>query len=203
MSCEPVSPTSSVNDRRAAEVIHRVRRLLKKTDFISVPLALNDLVANTIGLVANEARLHAVTIQFFPAPKLPVAHGDIIQIQKVILNLLTNAISAAASVGASTSKVTVWTSSATAPHIELGVHDSGKGILEADLSRVFEPFFTTKVDGLGIGLAISHTIVDAHGGRLLVENGPAGGATFRVHLRTDRNRRHPAAQPLSSGVEVV
>ena len=186
MSCEPVSPTSSVNDRRAAEVIHRVRRLLKKTDFISVPLALNDLVANTIGLVANEARLHAVTIQFFPAPKLPVAHGDIIQIQKVILNLLTNAISAAASVGASTSKVTVWTSSATAPHIELGVHDSGKGIAKADLGRIFEPFFTTKLDGLGMGLAISHAIIETHGGRLLVENDPAGGAIFRVHLRIDQ-----------------
>jgi two-component system, LuxR family, sensor kinase FixL len=87
--------------------------------------------------------------------------------------------------------------------VELGVHDTGKGIRDADLGRVFEPFFTTKVDGLGMGLAISHTIVDAHGGRLLVENGPAGGATFRVHLRTDCNRRHPAAQPLGSGVELV
>jgi signal transduction histidine kinase len=73
------------------------------------------------------------------------------------------------------------------------VHDSGKGIPEADLGRVFEPFFTTKVDGLGMGLAISHTIVDAHGGQLLVENDPAGGAIFRVHLRTDGHRRHPGA----------
>ena len=83
------------------------------------------------------------------------------------------------------------------------MHDTGKGIPDADLGRVFEPFFTTKVDGLGMGLAISHTIVDAHGGLLLVENGPGGGATFRVHLGTDRNRRHPAAQPLGSGVELV
>ena len=89
--------------------------------------------------------------------------------------------------------MTVWTTAATAPYVELGVHDSGKGIPEADLGRVFEPFFTTKVDGLGMGLAISHTIVEAHGGRLLVENDPAGGAIFRVHLRTDGNRRHPGA----------
>jgi two-component system sensor kinase FixL len=89
--------------------------------------------------------------------------------------------------------VTLWTAVATAPYVELGVHDSGKGILEADLSRVFEPFFTTKVDGLGMGLAISHTIVEAHRGRLLVENDPAGGAIFRVHLRADGHRRHPEA----------
>jgi signal transduction histidine kinase len=89
--------------------------------------------------------------------------------------------------------VTVWTAVKPAPYVELGVHDSGKGIPDADLGRVFEPFFTTKVDGLGMGLAISHTIVEAHGGRFLVENDPAGGATFRVHLRIDANRRHPEA----------
>jgi signal transduction histidine kinase len=100
------------------------------------------------------------------------------------LNLLTNAITAAANGGAPTRKVTVWTTDATAPYLELGVHDSGKGIAEGDLGRIFEPFFTTKLDGLGMGLAISRTIVEAHRGRLLVENDPTGGATFRLRLRT-------------------
>ncbi|MGH7389259.1 MAG: ATP-binding protein [Candidatus Rokuibacteriota bacterium] len=176
------------DDQRASEVIRRMRRLLRKTDFVRMPLALNDLAANTIGLVANDAVLHAVSIQFVPAPDLPVAYGDTVQIQQVILNLLTNAITAAANGGASTRTVTVWTSVAAAPYVELGVHDSGKGIAEADLGRIFEPFFTTKPDGLGMGLAISHTIVEAHGGRLLVENDPAGGAIFRVHLGTDQPR---------------
>jgi signal transduction histidine kinase len=176
------------DDRRAAEVLRRVRRLLKKTDLVSVPLVLSDLAADTIKLVAHEALLHGVTIQFFPAPASPVACGDTVQIQQVILNLLTNAISAAASGGAPTRKVTVWTSAATAPYVELGVHDSGKGIAAVDLDRIFEPFFSTKPDGLGMGLAISRTIVEAHGGHLLVENDPAGGAIFRVHLRTDGNR---------------
>jgi signal transduction histidine kinase len=181
------------DDRRASEVIRRVWKLLKRTDFVSMPLRLDDLAANTIELVAHDALLHAVTIQFRPAADLPVAYGDRVQIQQVILNLLTNAITAAANGGAANRRVTVWTAAATAPYVELGVHDSGKGIPEADLGRVFQPFFTTKVDGLGIGLAISHTIVEAHRGRLLVENDPAGGAIFRVHLRTDGNPRHPGA----------
>jgi len=175
------------DDQRAGEVILRMRRLLKKTDVVSMPLALNALVADTIGLVANEALLHAVTIEFSHAPALPIAYGDIIQIQQVILNLLTNAITAAANGGAPARKVTVWTSVAAAPYVEVGVHDSGKGIAEADLDRLFEPFFTTKPDGLGMGLAISRTIVEAHGGRLLVESDPTrGGAIFRVHLPTDQ-----------------
>jgi signal transduction histidine kinase len=175
------------DDHRASEVIRRMRHLLKKSDFVSVPLALDDLVAKTISLVANDALLHAVTIDLLAAPALPVVYGDLVQVQQVILNLLTNAITAAANGGAPTRKVTVWTSDSTAPYVELGVHDSGKGIAESDLGRIFEPFFTTKLDGLGMGLTISRTIVEAHGGRLLVENDPAGGATFRVHLRTDQS----------------
>jgi signal transduction histidine kinase len=115
-----------------------------------------------------------------------VASGDPAQIQQVLLNLLTNAITAAAAGGAPTQKVTVWTSDAPASCIELGVLDSGKGIAEGDLDRIFDPFFTTRSEGLGMGLAISRTIVEAHGGRLFAENDPAGGAIFRVHLPTDR-----------------
>jgi signal transduction histidine kinase/PAS domain-containing protein len=173
------------DDRRATEVIRRMRSLMKKTESVRMPLTLEDLAANTIRLVANDALLHGVTIEFLPAPALPVAYGDIVQIQQVILNLLTNAITAAARGDAATRKVTVWTSAVPGPYVELGVHDSGKGIAEADLGRIFEPFFTTKPDGLGMGLTISRTIVEAHGGRLLVESDPSGGATFRVDLRTE------------------
>jgi signal transduction histidine kinase len=182
------------DDKRADAVIQRVRQLLKKTDFVRTPFALNDLAADTIRLVANDALMHAVNIEFFPAAALPVTHGDKVQIQQVILNLLTNAITAAADGGAPTRKVTVWTSDAMAPYLEIGVHDSGEGIAEADLDRLFEPFFTTKPDGLGMGLAISRTIVEAHGGHLLVDNDPAGGAIFRVRLRTDQPETNaPAA----------
>jgi signal transduction histidine kinase len=174
------------DDKRASEVIRRMRSLLQKTGVAIAPLVLNDLAANTIRLVANDALRHAVTIKFLPEPELPLTYGDAVQIQQVILNLLTNAIAAAASEGGSTRTVTVWTSVAAAPYVELGVHDSGKGISESDRERVFEPFFTTKAEGLGMGLTISRTIVEAHNGHLLVENAATGGATFRVHLRTEQ-----------------
>jgi signal transduction histidine kinase len=174
------------DDRRAGEVIRRVRYLLKRTDIVTAAVALNDLAANTIRLVTNHALAHSVFIDFLPAPAQPVVHGDTVQIQQVLLNLLTNAITAAANGGVSNGTVTVWTSVPTARYAELGVHDSGKGIAGTDLERIFEPFFTTRADGLGMGLTISRAIVEAHGGRLSVENDPAGGATFRVQLRTDQ-----------------
>jgi signal transduction histidine kinase len=174
------------DDKRASEVIRRMRQLLTRADVVSSPLALNDVAANTLGLVASEALLHAVKIEFFPEAALPVVYGDTVRIQQVILNLLINAIAAAANGGDPRPTVTMWTSTVTAPFVELGVHDSGKGITEGDLDRIFEPFFTTKPDGLGMGLAISRTIIEAHRGDLLVENDPAGGAIFRVRLCTDR-----------------
>lgn len=175
------------DDHRASSVIRRMRYLLKKTDSVSVPLALNDLAATTIRLVANDALLQTVTIDFLPTAVLPDVNGDRVQIQQVILNLLTNAITAAANGGAAPGRVTVWTSHATEKYVELGVHDSGKGVAETDIERIFDPFFTTKQDGLGMGLTISRAIVEAHGGRIAAQNGPAGGVIFRVHLPADQS----------------
>jgi signal transduction histidine kinase/PAS domain-containing protein len=170
------------DDRRAGEVIRRMRQLLKKGDFKALPIELNDLTRNTIALVTNDALLHYVSIEFRPAAVLPETHGDLVQIQQVILNLLANAITAAAGGPTPSRKIVVWTATVEPGGIELGVHDSGKGIAERDLQRLFEPFFTTKEHGLGMGLGISRSIVEAHGGRILVDNDPAGGATFRLQL---------------------
>ena len=95
-----------------------MRHLIKKGDSVRKPFALNDLAAETIRLVANEAMLHEVTIDFRPAPMLPTVYGDAVQLQQVILNLLTNAITAAANGRDSTPTVTMWTSDATAPYVE-------------------------------------------------------------------------------------
>jgi len=168
-------------DRRAGEVIRRMRRLIKKEASELVPLDLNGLAQGVVLLVSNDARLHHVTLELVPAPALPVVLGDSVQIQQVILNLLVNAIAAAAEGPDAECRVRVATA-VTDAGVELAVHDSGKGIAESDLARVFEPFFTTKREGLGMGLAISRSIVETHGGRIWAGNDVAGGATFRVML---------------------
>ena len=171
------------DDQRAAKVLQRMRGLLKKEDFVALPVALNDLIVNTMGLVANDALLHGVSIEFTPASMLPMVYGDLVQIQQVILNLLTNAI-VAASAAPTVRSVTVRTALVPPSHVELAVHDSGAGIPEEVLARLFEPFFTTRSEGLGMGLAIARKIVEAHDGQILAENDPSGGAIFRVHLPT-------------------
>ncbi|HEU5195973.1 MAG TPA: GAF domain-containing sensor histidine kinase [Methylomirabilota bacterium] len=174
------------DDQRAAEVIRRMRQLLRKDALTALPVDLNELATNTIALVANDALLHYVTIDFAPARGLPAVHGDLVQIQQVILNLLSNALIAAANGPGPHRKVQVWTTAGTDASVELGVHDSGKGIPSSDFARLFEPFFTTKSEGLGMGLAISRSIIESHGGTIFAENDPAGGAAFRLRLPAHR-----------------
>jgi signal transduction histidine kinase len=109
------------DDRRASEMIRGMWKLLKRTDVVSTPLRLNDLAANMIALVANDALLHEVTLQFLPAADVPVAYGDGVQIQQVILNLLTNAITAAANLGAPHRSLIVKNTAATAPYTNVRV----------------------------------------------------------------------------------
>jgi signal transduction histidine kinase len=169
------------NDRRAGEVIRRMRQLLKQGTTERAPLQLDGLVQNVVALVSNDALLHQVSIEIVPAPALPVVYGDDVQIQQVILNLLSNAVAAAATGPPADRRVTVQTAAGEG-HVELSVRDSGKGIAESDLERIFEPFFTTKQEGLGMGLTISRSIVEAHGGRIWAENDPAGGAILCMRL---------------------
>jgi PAS domain S-box-containing protein len=174
------------DDRRAADVIQRIRQLLKKDAVKPLPVNLNAFTEDVVRLVTSDAVLNGVSIELRSAPTLPAALVDSVQIQQVVLNLLVNAIDAAVIGPRAERQVTVWTA-AVGPHVELGVHDSGRGIAEDDLERIFEPFFTTKTEGLGMGLAISRSIVEAHGGRIWAENDPSGGAAFRVRLPTERD----------------
>jgi two-component system sensor kinase FixL len=169
------------DDRRASDVIRQMRRLLRNADVEALPLALNDLVAATVGLVANDALLRGVSMRFTPAPSLPVIYGNLVQIQQVVLNLLSNAIDAAAA-GRAPRTVSVRTVAVSPDALQVVVRDSGNGIADSVRPRVFEPFFTTKPGGLGMGLAISRKIVEVHGGRLDAVNDPAGGAVFTMQL---------------------
>ena len=168
-------------DKRAGEVIQRIRRLLKKEEFDWVPVDLNAIVTDVVGLLDNQAALRGVKLVSTLDPQLPHVRGDRVQLQQVVLNLLLNAVHAAASHRAGAPVVSMVTSrSGTA--VRLVVADSGPGIPAENISRIFEPFFTTRSDGLGVGLSISRSIIEVHGGQLAAGNRASGGAEFAVTL---------------------
>jgi signal transduction histidine kinase len=119
------------------------------------------------------------------APGLPHVRGDRIQLQQVILNLVLNGLEAMGKPTGRDHVLVVRTSLAGPTTVSVAVEDSGTGIGAADVDRMSQPLYTTKPDGLGMGLAIARTIVDAHGGELRASNNPAGGATFRFLLPAD------------------
>jgi len=170
------------DDRRAGTIIQRMRAMLKKGTPSTAALDLNALAGEVSRLVGNDALLRGAVLRLDLAPGLPRVRGDGIQLQQVLLNLVVNALDAVAARPAGGRLVVVRTRSEGQDRVVLSVEDSGRGIAPADMERVFEAFYTTKAEGLGVGLAISRSIVEAHGGRLWPENNPGEGATFRCAL---------------------
>jgi signal transduction histidine kinase len=174
------------DDKRAGEVIKRLRELLKKGEFQASVVDLNEVVRDVIRLVGHDALLRKVSVVFEPLTGVPPVIGDRIQLYQVALNLIVNGLAAAAEQVQRDRWLLVRTAESNSGGVELTVEDSGKGIAQQDLPRVFEPFFTTKLEGLGMGLSISRSIVQAHGGRLCAENSAGGGAIFRCVLPVAR-----------------
>ncbi|WP_272425427.1 sensor histidine kinase [Polyangium jinanense] len=170
------------DDRRAATIIQRMRTMLKKGAPRTDGQDLNELAREVARLVGNDVLLRGATLRLDLAPGLPRVRGDGIQLQQVALNLVVNALDAVADRPPDRRLVVVRTRGDGKDRVVLSVEDSGKGIAPADMERVFEAFYTTKAEGLGVGLAISRSIVEAHGGRLSVENNPGEGVTFRCQL---------------------
>jgi signal transduction histidine kinase len=172
------------DDKRAAEVIHRLRALVSKGDLAHVPLDINDVVAEVAQVVRSDVALRRVPMTVDLAPGLPGIRGDRIQLQQVVLNLVLNGLDAMADPPDRERALAVRTARAGDRAIRVAVEDSGVGIDADDVERMFEPLYTTKRDGLGMGLAIARTIVHAHGGDLSASNNPAGGATFAFTVPT-------------------
>ena len=172
------------DDRRAGKVIQRMRAMLRKDEPVVAAQDINELVREVARLLASAALLRGATLRIELAPDLPRAGGDWIQLQQVLLNLIVNALDAVAHRPPDARLVVVQTRAPALGRVELAVTDSGEGFADANIARIFEPFFTTKAQGLGIGLAISRAIVEAHGGRLWAEDSaPGEGATVRCTLR--------------------
>jgi signal transduction histidine kinase len=158
-----------------------VRELVRKNDMPRAPADLNRLVRAALEVIAPSARQRSIVVRFDAAVGLPAVEVEGIQIEQVVVNLLLNALEAIA-VSEPSGEIDVCTSAAEAGGVEVSVRDSGGGFDPVTGTKIFEPFFTTKPDGLGMGLAISRSIVEAHGGRLWVTTNETVGTTFRFTL---------------------
>ena len=169
------------DDRRASEVIRRMRSLLTKAPFELNDLDLNDVAREAIEFISASAVARKVELVSLITRKALPIRGDRIQLQQVILNLVVNGIDAMKDTPSGNRIVSIRTSRVD-NYARLSVSDRGPGIPADKLREVFDPFFTSKADGMGMGLSIARTIIEAHKGRIWAENRDHGGAIFRIRL---------------------
>jgi PAS domain S-box-containing protein len=167
---------------RASEVIRHVRALANKADIEKVPLDINGVVRDVIVLVQRELTSHRVALRMELAPLLPMILGDRVQLQQVIINLIMNGIEAMQPVTDRPRELAIRSGHDEARQALVSVTDCGVGIPADNANRLFNAFFTTKSSGLGMGLSICRSIVEAHGGRLSVSGNEGAGATFQLVL---------------------
>jgi PAS domain S-box-containing protein len=172
------------DDVRAAEVIQRLRSMLARGEIQRQPVDLNQVVREVLELAHSDLITRGVSVGMQLDPNAARVLADKVQMQQVALNLIVNACEAMSGAAPSERKLTIATQLAgDGSFIECSFTDAGRGIPSGDLERIFQPFVTTKKHGLGLGLAICRSIVEAHGGRLWAEHGPNGGAIFRFTAR--------------------
>jgi FixJ family two-component response regulator/signal transduction histidine kinase len=177
------------DDRRVGEMIQQLRRFLRRGETERAEVDLRDPIGDALHLVAHDAAERRIAIDVVVEPGLPPVAADRVQIQQVLLNLLSNACDAVATAQAASRHVSL-TASRTDSGVAIEVADHGPGLDEATLARIFQPFFTTKPKGMGLGLSISRSIVAAHGGKLTARSSVGQGTTLRLELPSQA----PAAQ---------
>jgi len=166
---------------RAAEIVRRIRSMSKKTQPRQALIDLNELVVESAALLDRAVSRNKVVLRTELAKGLPPVRGDRVQLQQVIFNLAMNAIEAMSGKSSGPRELRIRSEQETSDSVGVAVEDSGPGLPAGDLNRLFDAFFTTKADGLGIGLSISRTIIEAHGGRLWATNLDKG-ASFQFRL---------------------
>jgi signal transduction histidine kinase len=165
-------------DNRAVEVVHRLHNLLKKGEAKAEPVDINELVNQTIALLRSELVGRCIMVKTDLAEDLPALSGDSVQLQQVLLNLFMNAMDAMASTPVALRLVMISTRATQSDTVKVVVKDRGPGIKPSQGGRLFEPFFTTKDHGLGLGLTICSTIVQAHGGKITLSNDDTDGGAI-------------------------
>jgi signal transduction histidine kinase len=164
--------------RRAVQLIERLRALFRKGGLRPETLDMNSLIADTVALAKGQIERRRAKLTLELAPDLPELHADRIHLQQVVLNLIVNALDAMDATQPENRLVVVRTAAVAGPAVQVSVEDWGAGLPARDKERVFRPFHTTKAHGMGMGLSICRSIVQAHRGRIWADNNERGGATF-------------------------
>jgi len=168
------------DDKRAGNIIRSLRAIVKPEDSEKVAVSLGDVLQDVISLFHSEAIIRNIEVETFFAEPLPRVKIDVVQIQQVLTNLMMNA--AESMLDETGGKMTIRVQVIDGNKVRVAVSDCGPGLAAKDLDKIFEPFFTTKSSGLGMGLSLSRSIIEAHAGHMGVENNPDRGATFSFEL---------------------
>lgn len=197
---ELIEPLEEVCDQaeRAGEILRHVRDFVRKSELQMKPLDINQIVRTVVKFTEHEARQQGAIVRLDLDAGLPRVQADAIMIEQVICNLVRNSVEAMAEAQSQRREVTIRTRLIGGELVEIEVGDTGPGIDGAIIDQVFDQFFTTKPDGVGMGLSISRSIVESHGGRVRAESGGNGGTTFRFTLQasTQQPSRHERADSL-------
>jgi C4-dicarboxylate-specific signal transduction histidine kinase len=172
---------------RASDVIARIRTLTRKTTAENVPLDINEAIEDVIGIAQGEMRGNGVTLRMELRLDLPSVLGDRVQLQQVVLNLIMNGIEAMSSVEDGPRELVIATQIDGAEALHVSIRDSGVGLEPENARRIFDAFYTTKRQGMGMGLSISRSIIEAHGGRLWAAPNDGPGATLHFILPVHRD----------------
>jgi PAS domain S-box-containing protein len=167
---------------QASEIVQRVRAMFKKTPSVATSVNMNELIEETISFVHHDAQRKNVSLRTDLEAGLPPVGGDRVQLEQVILNLMMNGIESMASLDRQPKQILIRSALPNPCELLVSVADTGPGIDAEHANRLFAPFFTTKPQGIGMGLPICRSIVEAHGGRLWAENNQSGGAVFYFML---------------------
>jgi PAS domain S-box-containing protein len=168
--------------RRASEIVRRIRTLTRKAAPRKTPLQLNDVINDVVALVQREVLNHRVSLRLELDSGLPALLGDRVQLQQVLINLVINGIQAMADIGGDSRELRVESHRDSDGHVVVAVQDSGPGIDPESANQLFDAFFTTKAEGMGMGLSICRSIIEAHGGQVWASNNAGHGAIFQFSL---------------------
>jgi C4-dicarboxylate-specific signal transduction histidine kinase len=170
------------DSNRASDVINRMRALIKKAPARKDALQINEVILEVTALMRGELVKSGVSLNTQLAQGLPLIQGDRVQLQQVLVNLIMNAVEAMGSLNHGSRKLLIGTGADEAGRVRISVQDSGPGLNPQIFDRVFDPFYTTKADGMGMGLSICRSIIEAHDGRIWASATPGPGSTFNVSL---------------------